>query len=245
MYYRNVIREDKITDYIKLHKKFYRELSFVNTDILFMEKVYDFPFGKLGLSYEALYYQYILENTFQYLIVKLHRITNDNSEGVLTFRNFKNKVISEFLKDEFKEKVIHESKEIKLEETMTNKIREFRHDYFAHKNIKFFNDIFAEQDIYFSEVQKYVFALNDLFKVFSFEVEDQYDKSEYFDVNIRETIKNSFSEIIDNCLSSHIVNSDFFNPSNRLFRNDELDEFEENEKNMISCFRNKVKSLDI
>lgn len=241
MNYREIIKPEKILEYIRLQKKFFRELANVNSDIYFMEKVYDFPFKTLGIPYQMVYYQFIIDNIFQYLIVKLHRIVNDNTKGVLTFLNFKNKVVNEFVYEKYKDAIISELRGIKFNDTVTKKIRDFRHAYFAHKNLNFFNEQSSEMDIEFKEVQEYVFTLNEIFKILTFEVEDQYEHIDYYNPDVRYVVENSFKEIFDDCLLSLLCNSDLFIDDDKDFY---MDDLKEKELQIINLFTQKIKSLN-
>ncbi|GAE32695.1 hypothetical protein [Halalkalibacter hemicellulosilyticus] len=247
MKYNDVIKEDKIDEYIRYHIKFFREIADINTDVFYLNKLFNFPFKELHLFGEGMYYSIITRNIFQMLTIKIHRLLNDQTSDTFTILKFKNKIITEYLKDEYKQTFINSLKNndfiSKNHQEILNSVKDARHEVLAHKNIRYFNGDFDNDFFGFDEIKSLVFAINDFFRVLSFDVKDKYAKDDYYNEDIWELIVDAFNNFADESLLPLIMNSEYI--SKEEFLRPDMKNLNDNQRKLIRKFMSKISEIDM
>lgn len=245
MDYRDVIKPDEIDEYIKYHKKFFSHIADINTDIFFMERFLSFPFKELKMLHSILFYSIINDNMFQNLVVKIHRLINDNDSDVFTLIKYKNKIMKNYIKDEFKSKLIEQIKMYDLNEKkyldIRDKIKTARNEFIAHRNMEYFNHYTEKNLVEFNEMKNLVLRINDFFKAISFNVDDTYEASDGYTIEIRKAIVDTFSHIVDKNVHPLVINSEYLNPLWELAKNELTGEA----KNIMDSFIKQVSTLKL
>ena len=139
MNYKDVIKPEFISEYIEQHKLFYRTLSSMIFDVSFIESCLDLQNSELNSDWITV--KFIYRNIYENLIIKVSRCFFDNSgrDATNLFR-FTNRVLSDFLRPEYKENVLQmiattgfEDKEYRRkQETLNTNVLGLRDVFIAH-----------------------------------------------------------------------------------------------------------------
>lgn len=247
MKYRDIIKPEMIEDYIRYHKKFYHEMENINSDILLLEKIYALPIADLQINSAWSLCALVADNTLQNLSVKLYRIFWDTDKDVFTLTKYKNRILKQYIKDEYKSWFQSQIKEVGINETYINtlkeKIHRMRNKFLAHRNKNFFEGITDSIQISFKELTDLVFKFNKLFSIMSFEVADKYTKNDYYDVDIRHSVEKAFSDNLDDCMIAMIFNSDLVNKKYNWIEYD-ISKLSNENKVLLDEFKKRAFSLN-
>lgn len=115
MNYRDVIYEEKQEEYKKMHKIMYRTLGNMIFDISFIEASVSLQDNELGHDFITI--SFLHRNVFENLITKMYRGFFDNSgSDTINLMKFKNKVIKEYIKEEYKQEILDDIKKLPIED---------------------------------------------------------------------------------------------------------------------------------
>lgn len=139
MNYKEVIVEQKISDYIAIHKHLYRTLSSMIFDISFLEACVDLQDPELESDWISV--KFLHRDIFENLITKTYRAFFDNhGPDTTNLFKFKNLLLREFIKPEYRQTILEtiralpiESDEFKPRKVLLERnLLELRSGYIAH-----------------------------------------------------------------------------------------------------------------
>lgn len=178
MNYREILIEEKVDEYVGMHKHFYRSLSSMIFDISFIQACGNLQ--NLDIMSDWITIKFLHRDVFENLITKVYRCFFDKSgaDAINLFR-FKNKVLSDYIKVEYKEKLISMIDAItKADELYQHKLKlleknivGLRDPYIAHSLLDKQVDV-VEVDL--DDISYVVEKGCELFQVLSFEISDFY-----------------------------------------------------------------------
>jgi hypothetical protein len=111
---------------------------------------------------------------------------------------------------------------------------------------KYFMNDYDNVLLHFHEIKDLVLGINDFFKALSFEVEDRYQKGDYYNVDVRQVIVYSFDDIIDQSMLPLIMNSDYVSKEYNWdinLNNLNLDNLKDKEKMLLESFKKKASGI--
>lgn len=177
MKHSDVIKPEFIEQYVETHKMLYSTLSIMISDISFIEACINLQDGELGTDWISI--RYLYRSIFETLILRTYRCFFDNSgKDSTNIFKFKNDIIADFLKDEYRDKVKGNIKELKIEDKIYKKsvlpnlkknVSCLRDKYIAHGIL---NDDTAEVNL--QDIKELLNNGCELFQALSFEPKNFY-----------------------------------------------------------------------
>lgn len=179
MYYKDIIKPDKISAYQNLHKIIYRALSSMIFDLCFVENGYAMSQTYKNTRPDEISRSLIFRDMFSVLILKTYKAFFDNS-GIdsTNLLKFKNKIIGTFVKDEYRYSILTEisncrisdnSYKSKLESIKTNTFK-LRDTVLAHN----LNVPSGSDSVYLPDIRELLENGCELFQALSFRPLDFY-----------------------------------------------------------------------
>ena len=175
--YTDVILPEYIDKYVEMQKALFLDFNRIVFDIVFLQKA--LANKELNLLYDSmLVIEKLFGNEFQYLIIKISRCLFDTGTDVITLPRFKNRIIRDFIKPEYKQDVCDIVKNSRwnsdeIKDTISRvkiSISGFRNHYLAH-NLEGQTE---ELTIPLDDIEAVFNAATELFSLLSFETGDIY-----------------------------------------------------------------------
>lgn len=138
MDYRDIIVEEKQEEYKEIHKIIYKTLSRMIFNISFIEA--STQLQDSDIDYDKITMYFLHKNIFENLITMVYRGFFDDGIDSTNLIRFKNRVISEYLKDEYRGDIIKSIKSLAIEdkqykkkiEVLKKNVEEIRNNFIAH-----------------------------------------------------------------------------------------------------------------
>lgn len=175
--YKEIIVETEIEKYKKIHKMLYRSLSMMIHDISFLYATTEFDFFELDSDWISI--NILHTDIFENLITRMYRVFFDNSGNeACSLVGFKCSLIGKMIKDEYKEQILNDIRQLPIESKTYKKkskkiqdnVIKLRHQYIAHGLISS-TDSASVKLVDLKELLEYGC---ELFQTLSFNVKDFY-----------------------------------------------------------------------
>ncbi len=153
---------------------FYGELITLNMNIFIINKIRKFPFDLFCTPDDSTFFSMVINNFFEYSIIIISRLFKDTGKDCFTLLKFKNKIISLYIKPEYKSNFIERLKKVnfeKLTADILNSIHDLRKKRIAYNLEEFIKDTKNIGRINFDELEKLRDCSNKLFDNLSFGIE--------------------------------------------------------------------------
>jgi predicted DNA binding protein len=171
---KEIILPEHFEDYKDGMGFFYGELITLNTNIFIINKIRKFPFDLFCTPDNRIFFSMVINNFFEYSIIIISRLFKDTGRDCFTLPKFKNKIISLYIRPEYKSNFIERIKEVnfkKLTADILNRIHDLRKKRIAHNLEEFIKDTKNIGRINFDELEKLRDCSNKLFDNLSFRIE--------------------------------------------------------------------------
>ena len=169
-----VINKDHLEDYKNGMNFFFSELVRLNINIYIINKIREFPSSLFCVPHDRIFLSMALNNFFEYSVVIITRIISDEGEGKFTLRRFKNRIIKDYIKSEYRIALQDRMKSIKIDDNTIKytleKLKTLRDKRIAHTIEEFIQNTEIEL-IEFKELETLINYLNRVFKLLSFNVD--------------------------------------------------------------------------
>jgi len=168
-----VILPEYIKDYDNGLAFFYSELITINTNIFIINKIRKFRFDLFCAPDDCTFFHMVINNFFEYSLIIISRLFKDTGKDCFTLPKFKNKIISKYIKPEYRIKFKQRIKNLEfqnLTSDILNRIFDLRNKRLAHNLEEYIKDIKNIGLINYSELEKLRDCANQLFESLSFGV---------------------------------------------------------------------------
>jgi hypothetical protein len=121
-------------EYLRGTNFFFNELVRLNTNIAIVEQVIQFPFELFFLETPT-FFRYVIANFLDMSLLIITRLATDSGKDVYTLPHFKNRVMEELVKPEYKEAFQNALKQAKFDKRthdLLEQARKLRTEYVAH-----------------------------------------------------------------------------------------------------------------
>jgi len=171
---KEVISPEYLKDYEDGMGFFYSELVTLNTNIFIINKIREFPFDVFCAPDDKIFFSMVINNFFEYSIIIISRLIKDTSANSFTIRKFKNRIIKDYIKPEYREAFKNRIKNSKFEHIMNDildRIQDLRNKRIAHTIEDYVKDTKNIGRINFKELEKLRDFINLFFENLSFNIE--------------------------------------------------------------------------
>ena len=168
---KEVISLEYLKDYEDGMGFFYSELVTLNTNIFIINKIREFPFDLFCVPDDKIFFLMVINNFFEYSIIIISRLIKDTSANSFTIRKFKNRIVKDYIKPEYKEAFKNRIRNIKFEHIMDdilNRVQDLRNKRIAHTIKDYIKDTRNIGRINFKELEKLRDHINLFFENLSF-----------------------------------------------------------------------------
>ena len=207
---------------------FHRQLSRLYSTLYAMERIREFPWDLFRFFFgQPIFLRLIYLNFYEYAVVSLHKLTNDQTKdvkGSYTLKRFKNTIRKDLVKVKYQKILDRSLHEVKFDpkiEDITKRIKDLRDNLMAHSNRMWLGQTedLPIQDIpanvRFSELRELTDALEDLYEAVNFQVSADAVPEEYrrriFNLPSCEFNKYELSQEVDQVLKTFAESSGVWN----------------------------------
>jgi hypothetical protein len=175
--------DDCLADYQSGINFFHRQLSRLYSTLYAMERIREFPWDLFRFFFgQPIFLRLIYLNFYEYAVVSLHKLTNDQTKdvkGSYTLKRFKNTIRNDLVEVKYQKILDRRLREVKFDpkiEDITKRIKDLRDNLMAHSNRMWLGQTedLTIQDIpanvRFSELRELTDALEDLYEAVNFQV---------------------------------------------------------------------------
>lgn len=170
---KDVITPEYLKDYEDGMGFFYSELVTLNTNIFIINKIREFPFDLFCVPDDKIFFSMVANNFFEYSVIIISRLIKDSSSNSFTIRKFKNRIIKDYIKPEYREAFKDRIKNSKFEHAMNDildRIQDLRNKRIAHTIEDYVKDTKNIGRINFKELEKLRDSINSFFDSLSFNI---------------------------------------------------------------------------
>lgn len=181
---KEIILSEYLKNYEDAMKFFYSELVTLNTNIFIINKVREFPFDLMCTPDNCTFFYMVINNFFEYCVIIMSRLLKDTGSDSFTLPIFKNRIINEYIKPDFKIAFKNRIKNIKFYELtndVLNRIQDLRNKRIAHTLEDYIKDTTNIGRINFDELEKLKDRTNLLFENLSFRIKHIMVPVPYYD----------------------------------------------------------------
>jgi len=164
-----------IPEYLDEYKEgigfFYSELITLNTNIFIINKIRKFPFDLFCNPDDCTFFHMVINNFFEYSLIIITRIFKDTGKDCFTLPKFINKIISKYIKSEYRKLFIQRVKNVNfnnLTADILNRIHDLRKKRLAHNLEEYITETKNIGRINYNELEKLRDYSNQLFENLSF-----------------------------------------------------------------------------
>lgn len=168
---KDVIIPEYLKDYEDGMAFFYSELITINTNIFIINKIRKFQFDLFCTPDDCTFFHMVINNFFEYSLIIISRLFKDTGKDCYTLPKFTNKIISKYIKPEYKIEFMQRIKNLdfkNLTADILNRIHDLRTKRLAHNLEEYIKDKKNIGRINFDELEKLRDCANQLFENLSF-----------------------------------------------------------------------------
>ncbi len=170
---KDVISPEYLKDYDDGINFFYSELVKLNTNMFIIKKIIEFPLNLFCSLDDRIFLSMVANNFFEYSIVIVSRLVNDESKDCFTIHKFEKSISRDFIKPEYRiafDKRIKSTMFKKLMKDILKRIRVLRTRRIVHTLEKPFKNTTNIVPVNIKELDKLISHMNLLFENLSFNV---------------------------------------------------------------------------